>query len=93
MNAPFDAEAVAAAGVQQADEGQGPLVLWPKAPLESARQLIRRRYTLAAGHTLHHQQGTFYVWSGTHYREADRDEIRAVSMSSWTARGNRTVTN
>jgi hypothetical protein len=45
-----------------------------------------------AGHTLHHQQGTFYVWSGT-LPEADRDEIRASVYEFWTARGNRMVTN
>ena len=60
------------------EEGQGPLVLSVAAPLISARELIRRRYTQSAGRTIHHHQGTFFVWTGTHYREMDRDEIRAV---------------
>ena len=40
--------------------------------------MLRRRYTAETGRTLHHQQGTFYTWTGTHYREADREEVRSV---------------
>ena len=58
--------------------GQGPLVLSVAAPLNSARELIRRRYTRPAGRTIHHHQGTFFGWTGTHYREIDRDEVRSV---------------
>ena len=77
MNAPFDPSAIAAAAVQQMETGDGPLVLAPAVPLESARQLIRRRYTETGVQTLHHQQATFFGWSGTHYREIDREEMRA----------------
>ena len=59
------------------EEGQGPLVLSVAAPLNSARELIRRRYTQSGARTIHHQS-VFYVWDGTHYREAERDEILAV---------------
>lgn len=55
----------------------GPLILSAAAPLDSARHLIHRRYRDPAGSTLWHQQGTFYHWSGTHYREIAREEIRA----------------
>ena len=60
------------------EEGQGPLVLSVPAPLISARELIRRRYTQSGGRTIHHHQSVFYVWDGTHYRETKRDEICAV---------------
>jgi putative DNA primase/helicase len=78
MNAPFDPVAVAEEAMHAVEAGEGPLILSPGAPLESARQLIRRRYTLVSGRTIQHQQGTFYVWDGTHYRETSRDEILAV---------------
>ena len=78
MNAPFDPGAVADDAVRQMEEGQGPLVLSVAAPLISARELIRRRYTQSGGRTIHHHQSVFYVWDGTHYRETERDEIRAV---------------
>ena len=55
-----------------------PLVLSPAAPLDSARELMRRQYTQAAARTLHHQQGTFYGWTGTHYREKEHEEIKAT---------------
>lgn len=77
MNAPFDPGAIADAATRAVEAGLGPLVLSPVAPLESARQLIRRRYTQPAGRTIHHQQGTFYVWCGTHYRDTSREEIRS----------------
>ena len=48
------------------------------APLISARELIRRHYMRPTGQTIHHHQGTLFVWTGTHYREMDRDEVRAV---------------
>ena len=78
MNAPFDPGAVADDAVRQMEEGQGPLVLSVPAPLISARELIRRRYTQSGGRTIHHHQSVFYVWDGTHYREMKRDEICAV---------------
>ena len=48
------------------------------APLISARELIRRHYMRPTGRTIHHHQGTFFGWTGTHYREIDRDEVRSV---------------
>jgi putative DNA primase/helicase len=39
--------------------------------------LLRRHYAEPAGPTLHHQQGTFHFWTGTHYRDAATEEIRA----------------
>jgi hypothetical protein len=78
MNAPFDPVGIAEEAMHAVEAGEGPLILSPGAPLESARQLIRRRYTQLSGRTIQHQLGTFYVWDGTHYRETSRDEILAV---------------
>jgi putative DNA primase/helicase len=77
MNAPFDPVGVAETAMLAVEVGDGPLILSPGAPLESARQLIRRRFTQLTGCTIQHQQGVFFVWDGTHYRETSRDEIRA----------------
>jgi hypothetical protein len=77
MNAPFDPVGVAEAAMRAVEAGEGPLILSRRVPLESARQLIQRRYTQVGGRAIHHQQGVFYVWDGTHYRETSRDEIRA----------------
>jgi putative DNA primase/helicase len=79
MNAPFDPAGVAESAVGAVQAGQGPLVLSPVTPLESARQLIRRRFTHVTGRTIQHQHGVFYVWHGTHYRGTSRDEIRAMA--------------
>lgn len=54
------------------------LILAPAAPLDSAKQMLARRYRTETGRTLHHQQSTFYTWSGSHYRETDREEIRSA---------------
>ena len=77
MNAPFDPVAVAADAVQAVESGTGPLVLTTAAPLASAREMIRRCYSHPSARTIHHQQGTFYLWSGTRYVEAEPEEIRA----------------
>jgi putative DNA primase/helicase len=77
VNAPFDPAATAADAVQLAESGAGPLVLSIAAPLDSAREMIRRRYMQPGAQTIHHQQGTFYRWTGTHYVESEPEEIRA----------------
>jgi putative DNA primase/helicase len=79
MNAPFDPAGVAETAIGSVEIGQGPLILSPTAPLEAARQLIRRRYTEVSGRTIQHHQGVFYLWDGTHYRGTSRDEIRATT--------------
>jgi putative DNA primase/helicase len=58
--------------------GADVVALSPSAPLDSARELARRRYSHQSGRMLHHQQAWFYEWMGTRYREVDREEIRAV---------------
>lgn len=56
---------------------QGRPVLSPGAPLNSAKAMISRRFMVNKARTLHHQQGTFYRWSGVHYEEVAREVIRA----------------
>jgi putative DNA primase/helicase len=53
------------------------LVLDPKAPLDIARQFVQRHHFQSGVRTLHHQNGTFYAWSGRHYPEADPAQLRA----------------
>ena len=55
-----------------------PPILSPGAPMDSAREMVRRSFVHPEGHTLHHQQGSFYSWCGTHYGEAAREGIRAA---------------
>jgi putative DNA primase/helicase len=54
-----------------------PPILSPGSPLESAREMIRRMYRKPEGQTIHHQQGSFYTWSGTRYVEEAVEETRA----------------
>jgi putative DNA primase/helicase len=54
-----------------------PPVLSPGAPLDSAREMIRRMYRKPEGQTIHHQQGSFYTWSGIRYIETTTEETRA----------------
>jgi putative DNA primase/helicase len=53
------------------------LILNPAAPLDSAREFIRRYHRAQNMRTLHHQNGTFYTWHGSHYRECPPEKIRA----------------
>jgi len=62
---------------EEPEEPQTPLILSPAAPLDSARELVRRQFTHDDGRTIQHQQGTFYVWRGTHYAEMETEETRA----------------
>ena len=78
MNAPFDPVGVAEEAMHAVEAGEGPLILSPGAPLESARQLIRRRYTQVSGRTIQHQQGSFTCGTARITDETSRDEILAV---------------
>jgi putative DNA primase/helicase len=67
------------AGEDAAEIGdEAPPVLSPAAPLDSAREMVRRMFMQQQYRTLHHQQDTFYRWRGTHYAEAAREEVRAT---------------
>jgi putative DNA primase/helicase len=79
MNAPFDPTSVVDEVMRQVELGSGPLILSTATPWVTAWEMIRRRYMQPGATTLHHQQGAFYEWTGTHYREAERDEMRANS--------------
>ena len=53
------------------------LCLSPGAPLVSAREFLRRNFTVANLRTLHHQNAMFYRWDRTHYVEAAFEEVRS----------------
>jgi putative DNA primase/helicase len=73
----LDPETIVEEALGQVESGKGPLILSTGSPLVSAREMIRRRYMQPGAQTIHHQQSTFFVWSGSHYREIDREEVRA----------------
>jgi putative DNA primase/helicase len=84
MNAACDGvDAAVAEGLKRAEhmKVQVLLVLSPSAPLDSAKEMLRRCYAIETSRTLHHQQATFYKWAGTHYREAEREEVRSEAYN------------
>lgn len=54
-----------------------PLMLNPKAPMESARLFLTAHFTKDGERTLHHQNDTFYGYNGTHYPELDSADVRS----------------
>ena len=53
------------------------LVLSPTDPTRSAGSFISEFYTQDNSQTLYHHQGRFYIYTGTHYREAEDQEIKS----------------
>jgi putative DNA primase/helicase len=53
------------------------LILNPAAPLDSAREFLRRHHHAHGQRTLHHQNGAFFIWQASHYIECAPEEIRA----------------
>jgi putative DNA primase/helicase len=66
-----------AIGIESRDDIAPKLVLSPAAPLDSGREFIRRQHTAQQYRTLHHQNGTFFVYEDSHYRECPEEEIRS----------------
>jgi putative DNA primase/helicase len=62
---------------QALEAAKNKLTLYPSAPLHSAREYLRVKHAEEQTCTLHHQNGTFYRWAGTHYLESTSEEIRA----------------
>jgi len=60
----------------KADPATCEMILNGGAPLVSARQFLLRGHTLDGTRTLHHQNGTFYFWGGSHYTELAPEEMR-----------------
>jgi putative DNA primase/helicase len=54
-----------------------PLVLDPKAPFDTAREFVLRRYHQGGDQILYHQGGAFYAWTGDHYPEKDEETLRS----------------
>ena len=63
---------------EKTDPFEGDLILSGAAPLRSAQRFIGRLHTSAAVRTLHHQNGMFYAWRGSHYIEQQTEEMRAA---------------
>jgi len=59
------------------DGGEDLLIIDPKAPLDTARQLVTAHHTTLGSRTLHHQQSIFEKWTGTHYRPLPDEETRS----------------
>ena len=60
----------------------GELIVPRNAPLVTAKEFVGRSQTLhlpgSSHRTIHHQNGAFYVWRGSHYQELTPEESRAV---------------
>lgn len=50
----------------------------PGDPFDTARRLIAERHTDDGSRLLHHHDGRFWQWTGTHYVEIDPADIRAT---------------
>jgi putative DNA primase/helicase len=57
--------------------GKGELVLSPASPLESARRLVKDRYTSRGAQILFRHRGIFYCWQHSHYQEVSHEFLRA----------------
>ncbi len=55
-----------------------PLTLNAKDPQACARAFIREHHDQGGLPTLHHHQGTWHAWSGTHYPVVDDPTVRAL---------------
>lgn len=55
-----------------------PLTLHPDSPLETARELVSQQFQSDAGRALHHQQGEFFRWRGSHYQAEGYETIKAT---------------
>jgi putative DNA primase/helicase len=55
-----------------------PVLLDPKDPMATARKIVAKRFTTAEGiRTLWRHRGTFWLWTGSYYRLADDETLRA----------------
>ena len=58
------------------DPATGELILSGGAPLNSAKHFLLRRHKSGGTRTLHHQNGNFFAWQGSHYDELAAEEMR-----------------
>jgi P4 family phage/plasmid primase-like protien len=56
----------------------GDLVLDPKDPMRSARELVARRYIMNGKRTLHRHRGAFWSWTNSYYLLADDEVIEST---------------
>lgn len=55
----------------------GDMILNPSDPLPSSQAYIALHYKFNGTRTLHHHNGDFHIWRGTHYAIAEESTIRA----------------
>ncbi|MFZ1425343.1 MAG: phage/plasmid primase, P4 family [Geminicoccaceae bacterium] len=55
-----------------------PLILDPSDPLSSARRFVELVHMHRLGRTLYRHAGSFWTYTGTHYRELPAEELRAA---------------
>lgn len=56
--------------------GDDAIIIDPKAPLETARLMVKNHFAVSGTRTIQHQQGTFHHWINTHYAEILNEEMR-----------------
>jgi putative DNA primase/helicase len=61
---------------EKLDRAPVTLMLNPAAPLDTADVLVGATYMQGEARTLHHREGAFHRWSGTHYAEVPRQTVR-----------------
>lgn len=53
------------------------IILYPDDIMDMARQLIARDFTRENLRTLHRHRGTFWLWTGSYYRQVSDEAVRA----------------
>ena len=75
VHARFKGQATLSASAS-ADAAKPP-VLMPAAPMDSAREMLRREFMHDGSRTLVHDQGEFHLWNGRAYAPVSRDRMDA----------------
>jgi putative DNA primase/helicase len=55
----------------------GAPILSNKTPLKTAHEFITRQFNADGSSSLVHYRGDFYEWTGTHYEECEKDDLRS----------------
>ena len=73
----YEPPAKALAATVDDDAIDGPIVIDPRAPLDTARMLVDMKHRENGVRTLQHQQSVFSKWTGTRYKQQPDEETRA----------------
>jgi putative DNA primase/helicase len=77
MNPSDSPEAALRLAGGDSETSQRLLILDPRAPLISARQMLKVCFTDGKQRKLHHQDATFYLWDGLRYHELPSEQMRS----------------